>query len=143
MSMPKNLARRALASSTILMLVGGVAACSKDKHPTGPVAGALSLALTTPNFSDGAVMLAIAGGPVDSVTGAGSFRVFGGAGPSTSGAARRVIVRGDLAADATIARVWVPDVAAVGSYRVTVEQAAARTSYQQRAVLGYAITVTR
>ncbi|HKG94518.1 MAG TPA: hypothetical protein VKA84_21570 [Gemmatimonadaceae bacterium] len=128
-----------LAAALLLLLP--VAACSKDA-PTGPTRGALSLGLTTPNADDGAVLLAIDGGPVDSVTAVGAYRVYGGAAGAPAGTPLRVIVRGTLAAG-PVARVWVPDVSAVGAYRVTVEQAAARTTYGQRSVSGYAGTVTR
>jgi hypothetical protein len=128
-----------LSATALVAIFAG--ACSKD-GPTGPSAGALSLSLTTPNADDGAVLLAVSGGPVDSITAAGGYKVYGGAAAAPAGAPLRVIVRGDLAAG-TIARVWVPDVGAVGSYRVTIEQAAARATYQQRAVAGYAGTVVR
>jgi hypothetical protein len=88
------------------------------------------------------VLLAVSGGPVDSVTAAGGYQLYGGAGALPAGGVMRVIVRGTLAAG-PIARVWVPDVSAVGAYRVTVEQAAARGTYQQRSVSGYAGTVAR
>ena len=130
---------RTFALAALAALAAG--ACSKD-GPTGPSAGALSLSLTTPNADDGAVLLAVSGGPVDSITAAGGNKVYGGAAAAPAGTPLRVIVRGDLAAG-TIARVWVPDVGAVGAYRVAVEQAAARATYQQRAVAGYAGTVVR
>lgn len=125
------------------LLLLAAAGCSAD-GPTAPTRGPLALSLTTPNRDDGALLLAIAGGPVDSVTAAApGAQVYGGAaGAPAAGAPLRVIVRGTLA-PGLVARVWVPDVSAVGAYRVTVEQAAAHTSYFQRAVSGYAVTVAR
>ena len=130
--------RAAAAASLAALLAAG---CAND-GPTGPAAGPLSISLTTPSTDDGAVLLAISGGAVDSVTAVGSYQLYGGAGALPAGGVMRVIVRGTLTAG-PVARVWVPDVAAVGAYRVTVEQAAARGTYQQRSVSGYAGTVSR
>ncbi|MGH7752498.1 MAG: hypothetical protein ACREN5_06755, partial [Gemmatimonadales bacterium] len=89
----------------LLMLVA-IGACGGDG--TGPepaTPGRLSLRLTTPNSDDGAVLLEVSGGQIDSVVAAG-YRLRA-TGPGAN--SRRVVVTGTLASG-PVASIWVPDV---------------------------------
>jgi hypothetical protein len=86
---------------------------------------------------DGAVLVTIAGGPVDSVEAAGYSVYLARIDPSTV----RVIVAGDLTSG-TIAHIHIPDHRRLSQYSATINQVAARTSYRQRSPAAYALTLT-
>ncbi|HEX7942879.1 MAG TPA: hypothetical protein VF488_13795, partial [Gemmatimonadaceae bacterium] len=111
-----------------------LAACGRSvPDPTGvPGSGALDVVVTTPNADDGALLVRISGGAVDSVTSPGGYAVYAGA---AEGASRRIIVQGNIAGG-VVARVWVPDVTRGAAYVATVEQATTRDTYQQRGPAG-------
>lgn len=109
-------------------------ACSPN---TGPTAGTLDLQLSTPYADDGAVLLTVSGGPVDSVEAAGS-RVYLS---RPDEATLLLIVAGDLHAG-TIGRLHIPDTRQAPGYTVVVSQVAARSSYTQRDPSQYTIQLT-
>lgn len=119
-------------------LAVALVACTRSvPAPTGiPSAGALDVVLGTPNGDDGALLVRVGGGPIDSVTSPGGYAVVAGAAERTT---RRVIVQGNVEAG-VIARVWVPDAARAASYTAAVEQAASR-SYEQRGLAGYSASL--
>lgn len=129
--------RRLLMLAT---LGAGLAACDRVMpDPTGaPNAGSMDVVVSTPNGDDGALLVRIAGGPVDSVTSPGPYAVYAGA---PDGGAVHVIVQGNIAGG-VVARVWVPDVTRAASYTAAVEQATARDSYQQRGPAGYGASLS-
>lgn len=98
-------------------------ACSPS---TGPTAGTLDVSLSTPFANDGALLLTISGGPVDSVEAAGS-RVYSSRPDERT---LLLILAGGIRAG-TIARLHIPDTRQASSYVASVSQAAAR-SYDQR-----------
>jgi hypothetical protein len=126
----RSLALRAMASLVLL------SACSEDT--AAPVAGVLSVNLGTPNPDDGAVLFTVTGPGIDSVGGSG-YQVYSGRlDPRTV----RVIVTGQLGAGA-IARVYIADSRQAGNYSVTLNQVAARGSYQQRDPGTYSVTLAQ
>jgi len=80
-------------------------------------------------------VIAVSGGPVDSVTAAGLDIAWLESAPDTYG----VLLRGALRDGATL-ELWVPDRAQAAAYVVRVTQVAEGTSYQRLAVEGYAVT---
>jgi hypothetical protein len=111
-----------------LVAVASIPACSNN---TGPTAVILNVSLSTPSPNDGAVLLAISGGPVDSVEAVG-YATYTAAATGTV----RIIVAGDLVAG-TIARIHLPDGRQATRYSATVEQVATRVTYAQRDPAGY------
>ena len=116
--------------------VAGVGGCSSEAP--GPASATLGLSLSSPAQDDGAVLLTITGGPVDSIEAEG-YRIY-----STSPAANtyRVIIAGQLASG-PIALVHIPDERRSADYAAIVEQVAARDSYRQRDPAGYGLSFAR
>ena len=118
-----------------MMVLGlGVAACSAE--PPGPSAAVLELALDSPAEDDGAVLLTIRGGPIDSVEAPG-FRLYS---TSLDPASHRLILTGPLTTG-PIALIHIPDQNRTADYSATVDQVAAR-DYSQRDPAGYALRLT-
>jgi len=126
--------RRALAAA--LLVFGASLSCSDSN---GPVAGALTIGLVTPNSGqDGAIQFVITSPvAITGVTAAPGLRVF----TDTLGTATRVVVTGTLAAG-PIVSVGVADVNQVAQYGATIQQVAA-TNYQLRSVAGYTLAVAK
>lgn len=116
-----------------LFLVPISVGCSND---TGPTAGALNLSLTSPHKDDGAVLLLVYGGPVDSVESTGYSIYSATAAPDTV----KLIVTGKLGSG-RLARIHIPDSRLVSSYAARVGQVAARATYVQRDPARYAVTL--
>jgi hypothetical protein len=115
---------RALSILASLLALLLVTSCSNN---TGPTAAALSLSLSTPNDNDGAVLLTITGGPVDSVE-ATAFTVYTAKqDPETL----RLIVTGNLGAG-PIARIHIPDGRQASRYSARISQVASRLTYAPR-----------
>jgi hypothetical protein len=113
----------------------GLGGCSSE---AGPASTTLGLSLSSPAQDDGAVLLTITGGPVDSIEATG-YRIY-----STSPGLNtyRVIIAGQLASG-PIARVHIPDERRSADYAAMVEQVAARESYRQQDPAGYGLSFTR
>ena len=105
-----------------------------------PVAGELTVNLTTPNADDGAILLKIAGSGGETVTSVtascSGCRIFSGV---VSGTEVRAVLTGTIAAGA-VARVSVSDVNTPASYSVQILDVASRT-YVRRATTGYSLTL--
>jgi hypothetical protein len=116
--------------------LAGLGGCSSEAP--GPGSATLSLSLSSPAQDDGAVLLTITGGPVDSIEAPG-YRIY-----STSPEANtyRVIIAGQLVSG-PIARVHIPDERRSADYAAIVEQVAARDSYRQRDPAGYGLSFAR
>ncbi len=106
--------------------------------PGAPVPGWLTIQLTTPHNDNGAVQLRISGAVVQDVEAVAPYDGFG----TTDDGIGRMVVTGDLKGGSLV-RFKVPDVAAAQSYRVTVEAAAQRDSYELRDLAGYQAVVVR
>lgn len=134
--MTRILTRMALAAMLIASLTCGGGG-DGGTGPTPPDPGLVDVVLATPTRNDGALLLSISGAVVSSVIGQ-SFEVASvGAGSSTV----KLLVRGNLT-DGVIAQITVPDRNKLSSYQVTVNQAAARTTYQQQPLAGYAVNLS-
>lgn len=137
-------------SRASLVLIAGLfaSACAAGGAPTVPdtpppppvtgVSGWLTIQLTTPNSTDGAVQLAVSGPGADSVR---AVSPYTGYGVITSGSGH-VVVAGSIVAGA-VARVWVRDVSKSGQVVASVSAAAARGTYALSNLSGYRATVVR
>ena len=132
---PKKSAAVALAAVTI--------ACSGDANTggTGPGEntvnpGFVNVTLATPNSNDGALLLTLSGGTMDSLTASAGSLYFASTGTNTF----RVMVAGTIA-DGPIVRFWMPDRRNVSQYVATLEQAAARSTYGQQDIGGYSLSI--
>lgn len=124
-----NIRRLATVGSMYAFLLAG---CSNN---TGPVAGALNVNISSPQHDDGALMLFVYGGPVDSVESVG-FPVYS----VRSADSVKFIVTGSLGSG-TVARIHVPDGRQASRYSAKVGQVAARVSYAPRDPATYSITL--
>jgi hypothetical protein len=109
-----------------------LARCSNN---TGPVAGALVVSVASPQHDDGALMLSVYGGPVDSVESVG-FPIYS----IHSADSVKLIVTGSLGSGA-VARIHIPDGRQASRYSAKVTQVAARLSYSPRDPAAYSITL--
>ena len=136
---------RILRPLVLLLIVLLATACgsgelvtSRAPEPDRPTPGWLSLDLTTPRADDGAVQLSVAGPAMDLL----QLSSTGGFASLSSGIAR-ILITGRIASG-IVARIWVPDTRKVSLYVATVDEAAARGTYQlQELGQGYAARVTR
>lgn len=126
-----------------LTLLGALAGCGGEAtQPTPPVspmhrAGLVELRLQTPATDDGALLLTVTGGAVLGAQGAPGLHAFVAAIDRTT---TRLVITGPIAAG-TVVSLQVPDVALATTYRATVDQAAVRGTYAQRAPAGYVVRV--
>lgn len=120
-----------------IVAVISLASCQDGTGPTtqpppGPVAGALALRLTAPGQAAGAIMVTVSG-KVDSLQ-SSSYRVW----QLSQGNPSRYVISGKLQAG-EIARAYVPDIQ--GAVAVTIQEVAARSTYQQLSPDSYGVTV--
>ena len=118
--------------------IGALVPLSGCSNNTGPSGATLSVTLSSPHGDDGAVLLTITGGPVDSVEAVGYavYTARSGTGPL------KLIVTGDLGGG-PIARIHVPDYRHAPFYTAKVVQVAARRSYDQRDPAGYSASLAQ
>jgi hypothetical protein len=107
--------------------------CSNNAEPT---TGTLNVNLSSPNADDGAVLVAVTGGPVDSVESAG-YTMYSARGRADT---VKLIVTGTLPSG-VIARIHIPDSRQASRYGARVLQAAARSTYSQRDPTPYGINL--
>ena len=128
--------RRMIITLAVAGLAGGFG-CGGGTEPTQPTAGPLDLVLSTPNNGDGAILLTVSGGAIDSVSAAVGYTIY----PArASGTSFRVVVTGAIT-NGTIARVHVPNTALAGSYTVTISDVAEAGTYALRNLAGYSVDV--
>ena len=99
------------------------AACATDVAPA-PVGGLLPLVLDAPRDTDGAIIITVSGGPIDSVTAAPGYDITS----STDASGIHLLVVGPLASG-TLAQIHVSDLAHAGQYVASVEQIADGTTF--------------
>ena len=128
-----------LVVAGLLVLSCGDTNPSQPPPPPDPIPGWLRIRLNSPNTDDGGIMFTVSGGQIDSVRSSYPEVFFSPGTPSL----RRIIVAGDLPSGSVLAEIMVPDVQSVADYATTVEQAAARETFEQRAVSGYSLVVER
>lgn len=109
--------------------------CGESTEP--PTPGWIDVRLDTPNTDDGGIIFVVSGGQIDSVRSA--LDVFSSRQSETSW---RVLVAGNARAG-VIAQLWVQDVTSDSAYAAVVEEVASRTTFEQRPLSGYALTVQR
>jgi hypothetical protein len=127
--------KRLLRLLVLAIAAGALSTCGESTAP--PTPGWLNVTLATPNSDDGGIVFAVNGGGVDSVR--TSYPTIYTRAASDS--SWQVLVAGNLAAG-VIAQVWSPDVEQAGSYSATPLEVAARTTFTQRALSGYTLSVT-
>jgi hypothetical protein len=111
-----------------LLSVFALNGCSNN---TDPVAGALNVNVSSPHLDDGAFMLSVYGGPVDSVESVG-FTIYSIRGADSV----KFIVTGSLGSG-RVARIHIPDGRQASRYAAKVSQVAARLGYAPRDPAGY------
>ena len=124
-----------LAAAIAAMALAG---CSGD-GPQSPTAGALKLKVSSPYSDDGALLVALGGGQIDSVVAESGLKLYSGR-PIPD--VIRLVITGPIGSG-TVARVYVPDVGKVGTYTVSLDQAASRTTFELRDISGYQVSLVR
>lgn len=111
-----------------VMLAVVPAGCGGDElsSPRGP--GAIAFDLETPHDNDGALVVMVSGGAVDSIAAAGGYHVY--TAPASVGG-MSALVTGVLG-DGPLLTVYVPDVGQAAEYTAAVTQTAARSTYELR-----------
>ena len=112
-----------------LVLIG----CSNS---TGPTAGSLDMTFSAQQANEGAVLLVISGGPVDSVESLG-YPIYSA---RLGGDTLKLIVTGQLSSG-TLARIHIPDSRRASTYNARVAQVATRGTYALKDLAGYAVTL--
>jgi len=112
-----------------------------DGGPTGPVAGTLSVRLTSPNAgADQAILLTVTGPTaLTSATAGSGLQLFQ---PPLGGLETRFALVGRVSTGVTILTIGVEDVGRVNEYSAAIE-GVARADYQLRNLAGYELTVGR
>ena len=103
--------------------------------PSGP--GFLQVLLETPRTNDGALLITLSGGPLDSLRVSQATLLTAPPGVSD----QQVIIAGDVRAG-TVLRFWVPERANVANYRAVLDQVATRRDYIQQSLTDYSLTIT-
>src|SRR5690348_10421535 len=127
----------ALALGLAISSCGG----GSDHTAPSPVPGFLKITLTTPNADDGALLVKVQGGTIDSVV-AGAAVTAGTGSYTIQPAFTRFVVAGNIVGG-VVAKIHVPDVNDHASYTATIEQIAVRNTFAQRALTGYSVAVTQ
>lgn len=107
-------------------------------HATVPsaVPGTLTVRLAGAGANDGAMVLVVSGGAVNSVDAVNGYEITS----STDSAGVHVMVVGNLA-DGALVRLHIPDLALANRYVAVIAQVADRSSYGLVDAAGYRVTV--
>ena len=131
---------RARKSAAVVLAALTIACKNADIQGTGPDdtinPGFVTVTLATPNSNDGALLLTLSGGTMDSVQAAAGTIFLASTGTNTF----RVMVAGTIA-DGPVVRFWMPDRRNVAQYLATLEQAAVRSTYVQQDISGYSLSI--
>lgn len=124
----------------ILAAIAG-AGCHTDHAfgpgtPSGEGPGPLELRIAGPDSGPGALLLVVAGGPVDSITATGLETTALAVAPDDY----RVVLRG-AAFTRVAVRLWVPDRRQRAVYSATVVQAVGGTDYARQPTADYRISI--
>jgi len=119
-----------------VVILAAAAACGGEPAGPKPTPGDLTVVLASPGSSDGAVLLLVTGGPVESVASVGSYQVASAVVATNT---RRVVVTGNIGAGDLI-KLRVPDVNST-SYLIQIEQVADRNTYALLEASAYTATV--
>ena len=121
----------------VALALAGAGSCSSDG---GPVAGTLTVSLTTPNSgADGAILFSVIGpqAPTRITAGAG-LRAFSQPLSLTT----KVAVTGTLTSGVLLT-FGVTDTRQVAQYAATIQSVAASADFQLRSLSGYSLTVSQ
>lgn len=128
-----------IRASTLLAALVVASGCSGDSGPTGPVAGALRVVITSPNTDDGAVMFQVTG-IVDSVAAPAGMTLYQSVpGPNVI----RAIATGTITSGSNLLTLYVADVGKASSITTQVLQVAAQGTYEQRPAGVYSLQVKK
>ncbi len=125
---------RALALGLAVMLASCGGPSGPPPPPSGP--GFLRVLLETPRSNDGALLITLSGGLLDSLRVSQVTLLTAPSGVND----QQVIIAGDVRAGVVL-RFWVPERADVANYRVVLNQAVTRTDYIQQSLTGYSLTI--
>jgi hypothetical protein len=128
-----------LMAASVLLLSCGDSTPSEPGPEEDPIPGWLRIRLISPNSDDGGILFTVAGGQVDSIR-SGFPDLYVSPGSTTS---RQVLVAGNLATGGVVAELLVPNVKVVANYTATVQQVAARATFQQRQASTVTLVVER
>lgn len=128
-----------IRASALLAALVVASGCSGDSGPTGPVAGALRVVITSPNTDDGAVMFQVTG-IVDSVAAPAGMTLYQSVpGPNVI----RAIATGTITSGSNLLTLYVADVGKASSITTQVLQVAAQNTYEQRPAGVYSLQVKK
>ena len=113
-------------------------ACGSDE-PTAPVPGTLVVTLTTPNADDGAILLSISGGGIDTPTTVATSHLLFQRLTGTSSV--NTVVVGNITAGPLL-RFDVPNVNDASSYVATITEVADRDNGLRTSLAGYSLSIT-
>ncbi len=128
---------RALALSAVVML----ASCGEElppgppPPPSGP--GFLQVLLQTPRTNDGALLITLSGGPLDSLRVSQTTLLTAPPGVND----QQLIIAGDVRA-CVVLLFWVPERTNVANYRAVLNQVATRADFIQQSLTDYSLTIT-
>jgi hypothetical protein len=124
------------ASSTALGCLLSLVLSTGCSNDTGPTAGILNMTFSTQHANEGAVLLIVSGGPVDSIESLG-YPIYSG---RTGGDTLKLIITGQLSSG-VLARIHIPDSRQSAAYGARVAQVAARGTYRLQDLAGYEVTL--
>ena len=129
---------RALALGLVVMLAG----CGGEDVPSGPPPppsgpGFLQVLLETPRSNDGALLITLSGGPLDSLRVSQAKLLTAPPGVND----QQVIIAGDVRVGVVL-RFWVPERTNVANYRAVLDQVVTRRDYIQQSLTDYSLTIT-
>lgn len=128
-----------IRASALLAALVVASGCSGDSGPTGPVAGALRVVITSPNTDDGAVMFQVTG-IVDSVAAPAGMTLYQSVpGPNVI----RAIATGTITSGSNLLTLYVADIGKASSITTQVLQVAAQNTYEQRPAGVYSLQVKK
>jgi len=110
-----------------------VIGCSNS---TGPTAGSLEMTLSAQQANEGAVLVVVWGGPVDSVESLG-YPIYSA---RLGGDTLKLIVTGQLSSG-PLARLHIPESRRASTYNARVAQVATRGTYVLKDLAGYAVSL--
>ncbi len=128
---------RALALGAVVIL----ASCGEElppgppPPPSGP--GFLRVVLQTPRSNDGALLITLSCGPLDSLRVSQTTLLTAPPGVSD----QQLIIAGDVRAGVVLL-FWVPERTDVANYRAVLNQVATRADFLQQSLTGYSLTIT-
>ncbi|UCG88748.1 MAG: hypothetical protein JSW71_09510 [Gemmatimonadota bacterium] len=132
---------RWMLTAALGVIVAGALACSDEADIGGPSSGEgpVTVSLTTPHASDGALLVAVTGpGPLEARPANSTYRVYW---RLASAAEMRVLVLGNIT-EGPVFTVRVPDPRNAAAYSSTVLQVADRDNELRTSTEDYSLTVT-